>query len=1051
MSEFHNFTSGFARRMMFCLSVVACVLFAAPQLHAQATTGALTGVVLTQGDDSALPGVTVEAVHVPTGTRYTGYTGSNGRFTIPNVRVGGPYTVTATLEGFKTAEMKNLSVALGNATEVPLKLGLAAVAEAITVTATVDDIINPNKTGSSSAVSTEQIETLPTVNRSLQDFARTNPYFVVDAQDFSATKVTVAGRNNRYNSIQIDGAVNNDLFGLADTGTPGGQTDAQPISLDAIQQLQLVVSPYDVRQGGFTGGGINAVTRSGTNKFTGSVFGSRRDPQFVGDGPLDRPVSDFDQTQYGGRIGGPIWRDKLFFFASGELNRKTAPTGFSADGTSGVSTNPTVAAGALQLKNYLISKYNYDPGSLGDFGAATDSDLFFGRLDWNANASNQVTLRHNYVKAARDVWGGRSTSRWTFDTATYAQADTTNSTVAQVNSVFSGNAFNEARVSLSSVKDARTVPVIFPSIEIGGSSRNGTYTAGTERFSGANKLDQDVTEITDDFTYVRGAHTITLGTHNEFFKFKNLFLSEFYGYYFFDTLADFEAGKAREYRISYATGDDPGRPAAFEAGQYGLYINDSWRVSNALTLTLGVRGDKPTFGDKPSFNQTVQTLIGYNTNEVPSESIVVSPRVGFNWQPTADQQVRGGIGVFAGRTPYVWISNAYANSGVESVSLSCILPSCTPAGFNPDVASQPRAGSGAALSVDLIDPDFEFPRILRTTLGYDRNLFFGIRGSAEVLYSQTQQDVFYYNVNRKPLGNSPLDGRPTFQKVNTGIADALYMSNTDNGSEKAYTLSLNRPFANGLVIGANVAHQDTRSSFDSTSSRAISNWQFRHTKGDIFEQDLSRSAFEIENRYNVSAAYNFHTGPLAHNVGFFYNAQSGRPYSIMMNGDPNLDGYSTNDLLYIPTAQQNVIYEYSNGSRAASPQGVLPGQAFANYLNYLGVSPTAGRILDRYEFNEPWTRQLDFHYGVELPITLFSTELSFDIQNLLNMIDKDLGKVKSVGNQNTTSVNYRGIDATTGRPIYRENFAGAWAAGSQFSIADTRSRWQAKVGLRVSF
>ncbi len=932
MSESRSSTSSSARRLFACMSVVACVLFAAPQLvQAQATTGTLAGVVLTRGDDSALPGVTVEALHVPTGTRYTGYTGGNGRYTIPNVRVGGPYTVTATLEGFKTGEVRNISVGLGNTTEVPLELGLASLAEAITVTATVDDIINPNKTGSSSAVSTEQIENLPTVNRSLQDFARTNPYFVVDAADFSATKITVAGRNNRYNSIQTDGAVNNDLFGLADTGTPGGQTDAQPISLDAIQQLQLVVSPYDVRQGGFTGGGINAVTRSGTNKISGSVFGSRRDPQFVGDGPLERPIADFEQTQYGGRVGGPIFRDKLFFFASGEINRRTSPTGFSADGSSGVSTNPTVSAGALQLKNFLISKYNYDPGTLGDFSAATDSDLIFGRLDWNANASNQVTLRHNYVKAARDVFGGRSSSRFTFDTATYAQSDETNSTVAQVNSVFGANAFNEGRINYSTIKDMRAPPIIFPSIEIGGSARNGTYVAGTERFSGANALDQDVLEVTDDFTLIRGNHTVTVGTHNEFFEFKNLFISEFYGYYFFSTLADFEAGQAREYRISYSTGDNPRRPAQFEAGQYGLYVNDSWRVNNQLSLTLGIRGDKPTFGDSPSFNQNVMNLIGYSTSETASDRVVISPRVGFNWQPSADQQVRGGLGVFAGRTPYVWISNAYANTGVESVALSCILPSCTPPAFNADPNNQPRnLGAGGALSVDLIDPDFEFPRVLRATLGYDRNLFGGVRGSAEVLYSQTQKDVFYYNVNRKPLGNNPLDGRPTYQRVSTSVADAIYLANTDNGRELSYTLQLNRPFANGLTVSANYAHQDTKSAFDATSSRAISNWQFRHTKGDIFEQDLSRSGFEIENRFNVSTSYNFRTGPLAHNIGVFYNAQSGRPYSIMMAGDPNADGYSTNDLLYIPTANQNPIYEYSNGSRVNSPQGVSPQQAFSN-------------------------------------------------------------------------------------------------------------------------
>jgi outer membrane receptor for ferrienterochelin and colicin len=1040
------------------LIAVALLAFA-PMMQGQATTGAISGLV-TASDGSALPGVTVEAIHVPTGTRYDNVSDGNGRYTIPNVRVGGPYRVSASLDGFKPAEVSNLQVGLGATVNVPLTMQLSTVSETIEVRAAADPIINPNRNGSTSEVAEEQIASLPTVNRSLQDFARTNPYFVVDAQDFSSTRINVAGRNNRYNSIQIDGAVNNDLFGLADTGTPGGQTDSQPISLDAVQQLQLVVSPYDVRQGGFTGGGINAVTRSGTNDWSGSIYGSQRSPDLVGDGPFDQPIADFDQDQYGGRFGGPILRDKLFFFVNAETNKKTQPTGFSADGSSGVQTSASTATLANQVRDLVIARYGYDPGTLGDFPAETTSDMAFLRFDWNVSQGNNLTLRHNYVDAGRDVTAGRTPTRFAFETAQYNQADETNSTVAQLNSVITSNAYNEARISMQSIKDKRAVPVIFPSVEIGGSARNGTVTIGTERFSGANSLDQDILELTDDFTWVRGAHTITLGTHNEFFEFKNLFLSEFYGYYFFPNFAAFESGRPTEYRISFATGNDPGRPTQFEAGQYGVYINDSWRVNDGLSLTFGVRADKPTFPDSPSFNPQVQTLIGADTSNTASEGVIISPRIGFNWQPNAggNQQVRGGIGIFAGRTPYVWISNAYANTGIESVALGC-LGTCVTPDFNPDPLNQPRnLGSGAALSVDLIDPDFEFPRVLRATVGYDRELPFGIRGSAEVLYSQTQKDVFYYNMNKIPTGQvSALDGRPLFKNLSTGLNDAVLLSNTDKGDELTYTLQFTRPFANGLLLSANYAHQDAESSFDATSSRAISNWQFRHTKGDIYEQDLSRSAFEMEHRFNISASYNFNTGILGHTVGLYYNAQSGRPYSIMMSdvnaASVNGDGYGTNDLLYIPNAGQ-VIFQYSNGSTANSPQGVSPEQAFNNYLAFIGVSPGEGRILDRYEFREPWARQMDFHYAVEVPITMFRTELSFDVLNFLNLFDKEWGIVKSVANQNTTPVQYRGVDAATGKHIYREAFSGAWAPASQFgggTAGNTlRSRWQARLGLRVS-
>src|SRR4051794_4005248 len=342
---------------VFGLVLVVCaLLFATTPIFGQATTGSLAGTIVSDADNSALPGVTVEAVHTPTGTRYSTVSGAGGRFVIPNVRVGGPYTITSTLEGFKVATTNGVQVALGESAEVPMRMRLAAVTETVTVTAKGDEIINPNRTGSTSSVSTKQLETLPTVNRQLQDYARTNPY-VVTSLTGDGTFMTIAGRNNRYNTVQLDGAVNNDLFGLAASGTPGGQAGTQPFSLDAIQQIQVAVSPYDVRQGGFTGGGINAVTRSGTNSIEGSLFGTKRNPNYVGVGPSNTKVGPFKQNQYGGRIGGPVMKDRLFYFVSGETNNRDDPNGTSADGTTGTiynNINPDAAA----VRQFMITKYN---------------------------------------------------------------------------------------------------------------------------------------------------------------------------------------------------------------------------------------------------------------------------------------------------------------------------------------------------------------------------------------------------------------------------------------------------------------------------------------------------------------------------------------------------------------------------------------------------------------------------------------------------------------------------------------------------------------------
>jgi len=1124
MSEKRNECSrgipSFARKLVFVVSILACVTLAMPTtMHAQVTTGNIAGSV-SDPSSGPLPGVTVEATHVPTGTHYTAITDSSGRYFIPNAKVGGPYHITAALEGMKPADVNNVQVGLGGTTEVPLTMRLSAVSESITVTARPDDVINPNHVGSTSTVAEKQIESLPTINRSLQDFARTNPYFVIDPRDDSATTMQVAGRNNRYNNIQIDGAVNNDLFGLAATGTPGGQSNSQPISLDAIEQIQLVVSPYDVRQGGFTGGGVNVVTRSGTNKFSGSLYGTKRDQSsvgktvpvfnntagqigccFNGNGTItsitEKPITQFDYSQYGARLGGPILQDKLFFFVNGERNRRDQPDGTSADGSAGTTyvnaTQDAVCGGvagcsAARLAQDLITKYGYDPGGLGDIQKATPSDLLFGRLDFNATAGNALTLRHNYVKAGNDIVSNRSSSQFRFPTSIYTQANKTNSSVAQLNSVITTGTFNEARVGIQHIQDVRSTPVQFPSIEIGGANQNATLNAGTERFSAANSLDQKITEITDDFTILKGNHTIVVGTHNELFKFKNLFLSEANGYYFYPTLAAFETqtcpkittGTGCEYRISYATGADPLRPTSFGAEQFGLYVNDQWHASNNVSLTFGLRADKPRFNDTPSFNATVMSAIGFNTSTHPAEELVWSPRVGFNWNPggSTKQQVRGGVGVFAGRAPYVWVSNAYAGTGVEQVALACrAIDGCQVPAFAADPANQPKLGAAGALSVDLIDPNFHFPRVVRSTLGYDRDLFWGIRATAEVVYSKTQSDVYYTNLNETRTGVNPVDGRPTYSRRTGALVDATFLTNTSLGAESVQTIQLSKAPWHGLNLSGSYAHQHATSAFDATSSRAISNWRFQHSTGNIFQANLGTSAFEQKHRFNLNATYDFNTGLFTHTFGLYYNAQSGRPYSILEGGDPNKDTNASNDLLYVP-GTNNIILCPSNGGTptAANPCGTrsiagvttvvnpLSPQILQNYLTFAGIDPNKARILNKYESQEPWSRHLDFHYALGLPLRFARTEVTFDMLNVMHYFDKNQGNVYFVANQNVTPINWvQDPVAGSNRTIFREGSTtfsdtnatvrqfGTLTPGRQFSISDLQSRWQMRLGLRLTY
>jgi hypothetical protein len=1059
--------------------VAACALMAlAPAAFAQLTTGNLAGSVMSGAD--ALPGVTIEAVHTPTGTRYDTVSGANGRFLIPNVRVGGPYTVTATLEGFRPGEVKSVQVALGTTAEVEINMALATVSEAITVTATADDVINPNRTGSSSAVSEDAIESLPTVNRQLQDFARTNPYFNTSLTG-DGTFMFVAGRNNRYNNISIDGAVNNDLFGLSSSGTPGGGTGTQPVSLDAIQEIQLLVSPYDVRQSGFTGGGMNAVTRSGSNDLEGSVFGTKRNLDYVGESDTLSPLRDFDQTQYGGRLGGRIIRDRLFFFVSGETNDREEPDGTracsdAADCASAAASNtPGVYRGnpaAYDVANFLKTKYNYDPGSLDDIVFQTESTLLFGRIDANLGSSNNLTLRHNYVDATNVNTPSsftRSTSRFYFPNNLYLFPSKTNSTVAQLNTVLNANMYNEGRIGYQTIREHRETPgQIFPTIEIGSAQRQGVMQTGIERFSGANALDQDILEITDDFTWVVGNHNLVIGTSNQMFEFRNTFIADFYGYYLFPDFAALQAGTPSQYAIGFATGADPKRPTQFEAAQYSLYASDQWRVGNGVTLTMGLRADRPGFPNSPTFNPDVQTILGYDTSDAPSEKITWEPRFGFNWDigSAGKQQLRGGVGVFNGRTPFVWISNAYGGTGIETVSLTC-APNSNPALncnrplFNPDPNNQPRnLGAAAAQDIALVDPDFEFPRVLRATLGYDRELFWGVRGSAELLLSQTQADVFYYNVAKERDSVSPLDGRQTWKTRNAKYGNAYYLTNTDEGQEFTQTLTLDKTLG-ALRMTATYAHQTAESVGDFTSSTAGSQWQFGYVSrtGDLVNGELTPSVFQVENRFNVSASYNITTFGFGHNFGLFYVAQAGQPYSLLMGGDPNRDGSGNNDLLYIPAdlilcpSSANAAPNATSACRSSSATfQPLDKAVFNNFLNSVGYQPGSGEAPERNSLRQPWTRRLDFHYELGLP-QIMGTRVSIqaDILNLLNMFDEEAGVQRFVNNNTYMPVTYSGQDPTTGLPVYREAANGRLTPGNQFSTANLASRWQGRLGLRVSF
>jgi len=1046
-------------KTLLCL---ALVLTATAAFAQGVTTGAISGTVMAAEDGSALPGVAVEAVHEPTATRYTAITLANGQFRMLGVRVGGPYTVRAALDSFAPQEQTDLFVALGQTLSLEFELQLATVEEVVTVVAVSDQIINPSRTGAASNVSAEQLETLPTISRGLEDFARTHPFMTVGSENEDPESISVAGRSSRYNNIQIDGSVNNDLFGLADTGTPGGQADVAPISLDAIQELQLVISSFDVRQGGFSGGSVNAVTRSGTNQFAGSVYYFNRDQDLVGDGPNRLgEFGEFEEEQYGFRLGGPISRDKVFFFVSAEVTDETTPSGWSIDGVTGQAfANGEAVEEATLFRNALIDRYQYDPGALSQDVRDTPSDKIFARVDFNLADSHQLTLRHNFVDAENDI-NRPGNFTYEFPSEAYKFTNETNSTVAQLNSVLGSDKFNELRVTYQTVADRRGPRngINFPWIEIEnavleagenlpigdpGRRFDLEFEAGTEPFSTRNSIDQDVLEITNDFTLVRGGHTITLGTHNELFSFDNLFIQNAFGAYEFSTLDDFLLDRpARRFNFTEVAPGQADRQT-FDVNQIGLYASDEWRVNGDLTLNLGLRVDVPFFPDNPSRNPFTEATYGFRTDELPDGKELIQPRFGFNWdvEGNGTSQLRGGVGIFAGRTPYVWISNNYARTGIEQIFIQCFgVP------FSADPNNQPAdcAETGSIGEFNLIDPNFEFPQILRYNVAYDRQLpWWGLVGSVEFLYGDSQKEIDYRDLNLVQTGNLALDGRPTFTRFDPSVTGAYLITNTSEGEATNIAVKIERPYRDGFSGYVSYAYGDSKVVNDGTSSRAVSNFQFNEAINPN-DAGVSTSDFEVQHRFNASFSYRFNRrSKYPTTVAAFYNLQAGRPYSWIYGfqffPSINNDRYFSNDLFYVPAGPDDVI---------------VTGGTFADLDAFISSEPCLdshrGEIAPRNCSRAPWNHSFDLRIAQDIPIKNSNLQVTLDLLNLANLFDEDSGVLRYAEFNAIAPVDID-VDDDTGKFIYDlENFITDPANNDRFETHNIISRWRAKLGVRWTF
>ncbi len=1060
------------------------------------TTANISGSISDQKGES-LPGATVRAIHQPSGTEYGTATRSDGRYTIPNARVGGPYTIIVTFVGFDEVKKENIFLNLGQTSNIDVSLAETATElEGVEVTGERDEFLNAERTGTSTNIREAQIAALPTVSRSLADFTRVTPQAIVTANQ----GISIAGANNRYNSIFIDGAVNNDVFGISETGTNGGQANSiSPISIDAIEEFQVVLAPFDVRLGGFAGGGINAVTRSGTNTFSGSVYTFYRNQNLAGKTPTDNPeaerkkLDDFTAQTTGFRLGGPIIKDKLFFFINGEIQRDETPQPFDFSTYSGTATLADIES----LSNFLRNEYDYEPGGFLDNAAETKSDKFLVKLDYNLNRVHKLTLRHSYTKGEAYKRSRSASGTINFANNSEFFPSTTNSSAFELNSTFGSTSSNNLIIGYTSVNDDRgAIGSPFPRVTINDGA--GKIIFGTEPFSTANLLRTKILTLTDNFTLYRGKHTITIGTHNEYGSFFNAFIGNNYGTYTFTDLNAFlTGGNSTDYERSYSLvdneSDNTNAAADFKTLQLGIYVQDEYSVNDKLRLTFGVRADVPMYLGDPKedtyFNETVipkieaagYDLKGASVGTMPSAKVLLSPRIGFNYDVTGDRsiQLRGGIGIFTSRIPYVWPGASYNNNGVLVGAIPGAANPKVPFRADPfnqyigqDVGATVAVPSG---DINIFAKDFKFPQILRATAAIDKTLPWGMIGTLEGIYTKTLNNVIYYqyNVAQPTTTLVGKDNRPRYNRsapIDATYRHILLGDNTNEGYSYNLTAQLQKPFDNGFAASVGYTFGRSKVMNEGTSSQNSSQWRFIENVNGKNRLDLTYSDFDLGSRIVAMVSYRKeYLNHFATTVSLFYNGQSGSRISYiyrgsLLNDDPQ--GSTTDaDLIYIPRSYATYAEAEANSeirfldipvSSSDATVKVSKEQQWQDLNQFIEndeyLSSRRGEYAERNGARLPFTNVLDLRllqdFFIMFGKTKHTLQLSFDVFNFTNMLNKDWGRQYFLTNDNFPIIQYVSTGADN-VPNFQFN-----KPATKNNIDDSginSSRWQAQVGVRYSF
>jgi hypothetical protein len=1066
------------------------VLFSVCCSYAQVTTSSLTGVVRDEKGE-ALIGATVKAVHTPSGTVYGTTTLDNGRYNIPNMRVGGPYTVTITFVSYKAQQVDNINIPLGQTFRIDVKLESATTGlKEIVVSGKQDNTFNSSRTGAATTITREQLQNLPTLSRGISDFTKLTPQ--------SGKGLNFGGRNSLYNRFTVDGSLFNNAFGLSDL--PGGGANAQPISLDAIDQLQVNLAPYDVKLSGFTGANINAVTRSGTNEFSGSVYSFFKSKSLTGSKIRDTevPLNDYSLKQYGFRLGGPIIKNKLFFFINGEMERQTSPgSNFLAAGNGRSGSNVSrVRISALDSVRNALLGVGYDPGRYEGYEFAQNNDKATARIDWNISDKHKLSVRYSYLNAYRDIAPSTSNSRSAdnrgrgpslnsliFENMKYRQYNKINSIVAELNSTFSNKYANNFSITYSGFRDKRETfgGKPFPVVDIEDGQSTNYISAGSEPFSGLNSLNQDIFQASNNLNIYAGKHTITLGVAGEYFRFANAFAQFYYGQFRYNTVDDFvKAASGDEsvnpllYQLTYSALPGGAEPIAkLAAAQVSAYAQDAFQIKDNLRLTYGLRIDMPWYPTKLASNPIVDEMTFRNgekldVGKLPKATLMWSPRIGFNWDVNNDQriQLRGGTGIFTGSIPYVWAVNQAGQNGLLFGNINLTNPdmrfSADPKAYIP---ANPTATPNFAINV--MSSDFKYPQVWRSNLAADVRLPGDVVATLEGIYTKDLNAIYHRDANLvnptgKSVGPNVRDTFPggTNNRINQRITNAIVMDNTSKGYSYSLSLQLQKSFDVGLYTQLSYTYTNAKDITSSPGSQAASAYNGNQIVNDPNNPTLSFTNYLVQHRVVGMVSYSVkYAKVLGTTISVIYE---GSPYSDAFNnsrisytyaGNMNKDGSTgNNDLLYVPKDQNDIILIPVNAADTRTQDQMWNDlNTFISNSKYL--SKRRGQFAERNGAQYPWFSKFDVRLVQDIdfrkiaPKSKSKLQFTLDIINASNLLNSKWGVGPAVNASSLiTFRDYNGPDRqprysyskpTINRPFVDDN-----------SIL---SRWQMQIGARYIF